>query len=429
VSQNPVVVIPGITASQLADRYTVAPDTVWSLVQRDFARVALHPDDRRYERGEPARVTPDRVFAIPYEEFIEDLRHDLSAPGHPTPVFPFSYDWRQPLAATETCLAEFIEEVIDRTRLLRHYGDAWRANPKVDLVGHSMGGLVIAGYLESRGALAGVGKVITLGAPFRGSFEAVLKITTGLAQLGMERQSSSEREAARMTPALYHLLPDYEDALAVESGLPLTLFDPSLWQPSVVQTITQCVEHFGLPCDDPRARAEDIFRDLLTEAHAHRTRVLGLSLENAGLTSRDWLCIAGVDQTTRHQLRIERENGTPDFALDSSRRENRFRDPGPAERHKTGDGTVPLRGALPPFIPLNEILSVTPDDFGYWELGDQILKGPVGLHGLLPKMNLINRLAAAFLTGKKRRGTWGRAVPSVQSEDWQPPVPGIEVKD
>ncbi len=422
MSQNPVIVVPGITASALADRYPVSPDTVWSLLQRNYARVAPHPDDRRYEATGPSRVGADRVFTIPYEEFIEDLRHDLSRPGEPVPVFPFAYDWRQPLAVTEKILADFVEEVIDRTRLLRHYDNQWRAHPKVDLVGHSMGGLIIAGYLASCGKTARVGKIVTLGAPFRGSFEAVLKIATGLAQLGQERQTASERDAARMTPALYHLLPDYPGALDVADGLPTSLFDPDLWQPSVAHTIAEYIAQVGLPCANPHRRAREIFGELLAEAHAHRTRMLGLSLENAGLCTHDWLCVAGVDQATRHQLLIESEQGAPHFVLESSRRENRYRDPDPAQRHKTGDGTVPLDGACPPFLPLNELVCVTPDDFGYWELGDRALNGPVGLHGLLPRMNLINRLAASFLTEKSRKGTWGRPAAGVPKNQWNPPV-------
>ncbi len=429
MAQNPVVFVPGITGSALVDQYALSPDTVWSLVQRNYDRLALHPDDRRYERIEPARVGPECLFAVAYREFIEDLRHDLSAPGRTTPVFPFVYDWRQPLAATERVLADFVEEVIDRTRLLRHYGAAWRENPKVDLVGHSMGGLIIAGYLASRGDAGRVGKVITLGAPFRGSFEAVMKIATGLASLGQSRQTSSEREAARMTPALYHLLPEYEGALEVAAGLPRSLFDPELWQPHVERTLQQYIEHYGLPCANPASRAHLVFCELLTEAQTHRARMLGLSLANAGLSSREWLCIAGVGARTRHQLLIERRDGGPHFVLESSRREDRFDDANSSARQKTGDGTVPFRGAMAPFIPRNEMVCVTMDDFGYWELGDRMIDGPVGLHGMLSRMNLVNRLAACFLTGLPREGTWGRQAPGVADDEWNPPAPGIKRKD
>ena len=94
-------------------------------------------------------------------------------------------------------LAAFVEEVVSRTALLRHYhavGYTARRG-QVDLVGHSMGGLVIAGYLQ-RTAGKRVRRVATLGTPFRGSFEAALKVVTGQGELPGE-SASREREAAR----------------------------------------------------------------------------------------------------------------------------------------------------------------------------------------------------------------------------------------
>ena len=52
----PVILVPGITGTYLRDEYRLPPDRVWSVLQHDFSRVALHPDDPRYEAVEPARV-------------------------------------------------------------------------------------------------------------------------------------------------------------------------------------------------------------------------------------------------------------------------------------------------------------------------------------------------------------------------------------
>lgn len=82
------------------------------------------------------------------------------------PVYPFAYDWRQPLELVQAALAGFVDEVIDRTKLLQHYHDAGYGDPatfpgRVNLVAHSMGGLVVAGYVQTRG-LAKVDKVATI---------------------------------------------------------------------------------------------------------------------------------------------------------------------------------------------------------------------------------------------------------------------------
>jgi len=53
--QNPVIVIPGITASDLHDDYPLSTETLWSMVfNKDFEKVSLHPDDLRYEAIEPS---------------------------------------------------------------------------------------------------------------------------------------------------------------------------------------------------------------------------------------------------------------------------------------------------------------------------------------------------------------------------------------
>lgn len=149
---------------------------------------------------------------------VEALRHDLTKKRDaPTPVFPFGYDWRQDCGRSAVELAQFIGEVLARTALLPHYR---KDKPtKVDLVGHSMGGLVVAKYLRDQQDAGTptdavpVRRVVTIGTPFRGSIEAVRKLTTGLGSIGGESPRSREREAARTFPSIYQLLPSYEGAV------------------------------------------------------------------------------------------------------------------------------------------------------------------------------------------------------------------------
>ena len=78
--QPPVIVLPGILATALHDLYPVDPDEVWSAVlNKEYVRIALHPDDVRYEAREPARVTALNPFGIVYGDLIESLRHELTA--------------------------------------------------------------------------------------------------------------------------------------------------------------------------------------------------------------------------------------------------------------------------------------------------------------------------------------------------------------
>ncbi len=424
---HPVIVVPGITATCLRDEYPIPPEDIWKVTLRGYERFAMHPDDLRYEALEPARVRPGEVFAIVYEDLIEELRYNLSPRAdRPVPVYPFSYDWRRPLAVVEAQLAGFVAEVIDRTKLLKHYRqDGYGENPKVNLVGHSMGGLVVAGYLEKEKKRAPVDKVVTLAAPFQGSFEAVIKVITGTASLGPGAPSSREREAARMTPALYHLVPSFSRGIEVDASLPDSLFDPALWQPGVVASIAEFIRKYGAAAArDRTAQARLLFQTLLDEARRHCERLRAFKLSDAGLSADRWLAVVGVDTETRVRLQIVKRGNRPFFDLRGKDRANEWKEEAPLQRRLTGDGTVPYEGAVPTFLPEKNLVLVTPDDFGYWEVRDRFLNQAAGFHGMLPNMNMLHRLIVRFFTGRhdKYRNTWGRPAPGVSEADWKPPL-------
>ncbi len=198
-----------------------------------------------------------------------------------------------------------------------------------------------------------------------------------------------------MTPSLYHLLPSFEGALTVDDGLTADIFHPRAWQPSVVRTIEQQVRGWDVS-------ASELFAGMLDEAQAHRTRISNLNLREDGEGAADgpirdhvredhWLAILGAGSETRIGLRVKRDdNGDPRFLLRSDERRNEWDSDDARMRRSTGDGTVPLQGALPPFLEESRLVCVTPGDFGYWELRDRSLSELAGLHGLIPKMNMLH---------------------------------------
>ncbi|MDF1791218.1 MAG: alpha/beta hydrolase [Thalassobaculaceae bacterium] len=429
----PTIVVPGITASYLLDGYPLPPETIWSVLTKEYERAALHPDDLRFEAAEPALVAAGQVFEIAYRELIEELRHNLrSKSDQPVPVFPFSYDWRQPLDMTERRLGRFVEEVIARTKLLRHYDRAGYADdPKVNLLGHSMGGLVIAGYLQRAGNSHRVAKVATLAAPFQGSFEAVIKVTTGTADLGESAPSSREREASRVTPALYHLLPSFANGVMVPPSLPRSLYDPGIWQPSIIDTIKEYIRLRGLSGTGRDDQARALFQGLLEVASGHRQRIDSLDLGEIGLVADDWLCVAGVNTKTRVRLTVEDTGKGPNFRFMTTDRDNRWGDQDPQQRRLTGDGTVPFEGAVPKFLSEANLICVTPDDYGYWEIQDRTVSAVAGFHGILPNMDMLHRLVVAHFTGRPDRhgNIWGRPAPGISKDDWRPAVSGLATPD
>src|SRR5205814_311348 len=130
----------------------------------------------------------------------------------------------------------------------------------------------------------------TIATPFRGSQEAVAITTTGNSSLNSV--GSREREAARVTPALYHLLPSYEGAV---KGQPANvLFDSKKWQTTIFETLRAFIERNQLP-KNPPLDAEVLLSGMLAQAKAHRDAMETLVLPD----SKKWLCIAGVNTKTR----------------------------------------------------------------------------------------------------------------------------------
>lgn len=468
--QNPVIFVPGIQGTTLRDSYAVTPETVWSVLRRDEARVAMHPENLRYELLGPARVGPDQVFSRIYGGFVDELRTELSTVSHATPVYPFPYDWRLPLSVTAAQLSHFIDEVIERTALMRPYhASGWVNAPRVDLVAHSMGGLLVAEVIAAHPSPR-IGKVVTLATPFRGSPEAPIKIVTGTAELGEEETNPRDRFAARLTPALYHLIPDYAGAVVAHgvganeakgagedeadgaggerSGAPASLWSAEGWQPSVLHSIADALERYGTKSLGSRSarldEAQTLLQSLLDEARGFRERIEGMDLAAAGLTPDRWLRIVGVDATTRVRLPIGTRNGGPWLELKSADRVNRWsaqRGAGIAggeggsantstlaHSHETGDGTVPWLGARTAGLPDEGAVAIRPRDLGYWAVGSRVLRRGAGFHAALPAYHLVQRITTTFLKGADASpGIWGWAPPGLPPEAWTPPIPGLRL--
>ena len=418
--QNPVIVVPGITATSLVDDYPLKTDELWSMVfNKEYARIALHPDDLRYEAIEPAHVVPRQLFPI-YEDLIKALRFELSSRAdRQTPVFAYPYDWRMDMAATAARLGDFVEEVLARTRLLHHYEGADEL--KVDLVGHSMGGLLICEYLSQFGKRSNVSKVATIGTPFSGSIEAIVKMTTGMSVLTGSEPKEREREAARVTPALYQLLPSFDEAVVDVAGDTIDIFDAKNMQRSVVKSLTEFVRLYsvGTRSADRESRAEEILAQMLAGARRHRQTVNEFKTANAGLRQSDWLAIAGAGQKTRIQMAVGQKSGKPRFVINEEQFVNELGGDNPKSM-RTGDGTVPLASAVPSFLPRSGLVCVTEEDLGLFELRDRLLVEIGGFHGLLPRVNLVQRLVARHLQPKYGGEVWGRRLPG--SSSWRPPL-------
>jgi pimeloyl-ACP methyl ester carboxylesterase len=251
-AQAPVIVIPGILGSKLRDARTgeeLWPGSLWSVAFGTKEHLALPFDPATLAPTAEARA--DGLFEAAlgtdfYGEILRTLEHEggyrRAHPGTPTDAtrrhyYVFAYDWRQDNVRTAARLDALIEQI------RADHGDPAL---KVDIVAHSMGGLVTRYFLRYGGqdvlpvlhrddfkvSDAGAAKVrtaILLGTPNLGSVNSLHGFIDG-AKVGLRRIPT---EVLATMPSVFQLFPHpINDWLIDVHGEPLDrdLFDVELWR-------------------------------------------------------------------------------------------------------------------------------------------------------------------------------------------------------
>jgi pimeloyl-ACP methyl ester carboxylesterase len=262
---RPVVIVPGILGSRLEDERNGR--VVWgklfqlraltvheTLIQPDFdgkdgLELPIASPDLSLNRDHlVATGILDRFAIIPrvaevqaYQRLLEALEvcgyrpGEVASCGLSANASVFPYDWRRDIVENAQRLAAAVRGIQER---------AGGPETRVDLIAHSMGGLVVEYYLlygdedvldraplppPSWAGAANVGHLILLGVPHHGSVEALGILDRGR-RVGWR---SISNEATFTMPSLYQLLPpasavhvhDPEGGAAV-----FDLDDPADWQ-------------------------------------------------------------------------------------------------------------------------------------------------------------------------------------------------------
>ena len=224
-----IIFIPGIKGSELDDSYPLDWPTRWGMKDMVIGEVFDSPDDLRlthgrYDSGNGHWMQPTRIIRYAYSSMLGKLRTWKS----PEPVYAFSYDWRKPLELSAKRLAEFVEEVEGREKALGR-------KAHTSFVAHSMGCLLLRGALRVRNAsdpFAGIGRVVFIAPPFRGSIGAPYALVVGEKD-GWFGTDEDHRRVARTFPSVYQMTPFFHGAAVDEAGHDVDLFDAANWQANV----------------------------------------------------------------------------------------------------------------------------------------------------------------------------------------------------
>ena len=246
----PVILIPGLLGSRLKraeDGVEVWPGGTRKLLTSDYAELALRIDPETLEPLDDGLVPGDIFEGAAGKDFYRRLMRELReaggyqfiSPGHPVVqqrarLYVFTYDWRQDIVKTVGKLDELIEQI------RRDYGDP---SLRVDVVAHSMGGVVVR-YFERYGAVdvlggnsfpvTGLGlsklrRVVLLGTPNQGTVTAVHKFLNGY-RVGI---SALPTEGVATMPSTFQLFPHpLVDWVVNINGKRLTfdIFDTEFWR-------------------------------------------------------------------------------------------------------------------------------------------------------------------------------------------------------
>lgn len=192
--KEPLIFIPGIAGSKLSE---VGDGNIWPALFRDVTRLTLDPQKQQTNIFVPDAIRSTafagglvtvQVYAplineLVNEGYVEykvnndpvrrttagcDLTQKQDDPAQNPSLFVFAYDWRKSTSGNAAALKDYVGCV-----------QQFYPGAKVNLLAHSMGGVVSRRYIIDNPGTHKVNKLVTIASPFAGAPKALHVLESG----------------------------------------------------------------------------------------------------------------------------------------------------------------------------------------------------------------------------------------------------------
>ena len=213
-TKTPVLIVPGLLGTELKD----GDELLWADLDRMVTNIsdnfmdplAFNKDLSSSDESIAAHdtIAVAKLFGIDVFDYTNGLINEFKNQGYieGENLFTFPYDWRYGVTGeydngknNSDLLGEKINEILQQT-----------GADKVDVVAHSLGGLVVKQYVAEHAAGHHIGKAVFVGVPNTGAPKAVKVLVQGdnLDILGLNDQEI--KKISQNMPAVYDLLPSQQ---------------------------------------------------------------------------------------------------------------------------------------------------------------------------------------------------------------------------
>ena len=210
--KTPVLIVPGLIGTELKD----GGELLWADVGRMFSDIGdnfldglfLNSNLQSVNNISISNVLSAKVVGPFKSDYTDGLITEFKSQGYieNETLFTFPYDWRYGASGKYSnnktnadLLAEKIQAILQQT-----------GAQKVDIIAHSMGGLIVKQYVVSHIADNHINKAVFVGVPNTGAPKSVKTLLEG-DNLGMFFVSQNEiKKISENMPAIYDLLPSQQ---------------------------------------------------------------------------------------------------------------------------------------------------------------------------------------------------------------------------